>query len=229
MSEVITEKKPVDKVVAPEADDLKARLQKLIQDRESKNPAAEVKGAKKTFWEVTPDDFLEMPDMPKIKVKPKEEKNPVDEKKDSDQEDPDEEKTTGKKGKLTHDLKNSAANTAVGMTQLTIRMILTPIINYKFKKKFTDDEIEKIDDIVDKEDAALDEKEMVIKKKWNRLMKKRDAKIKGIEFDPQKEADLHKAFYNYFEVTESTMSPGWYLAFAMINVIGGSIVDVLTD
>jgi hypothetical protein len=212
-----------------EANDLKKRLEKLIADRQPSSEAAAKKAVQdvKPFWERTPDDFMKMPDMPKIRVKPKQQ-DPEADHQDDDQDQAQTENGQAKK-KPTHELKMGAANTAVGMTQLTVRMILTPIINYKFKKKFTDNEINKIDEIVDKDEAALDDSDLQIKKKWKRLMATRDKKIQGITFDEQKEKDLHKAFYNYFDFTESTMSPGWYLAFALINAIGGSIVDVVTD
>lgn len=139
--------------------------------------------------------------------------------------------SAGKKeeGPITEKTKRASARTAVGMLDLTQRGIFQPLQTWKFKRKFTNEEIEKIDLIEDKEDAKLEEKEIALKKKWNRLLKKYNKKYEDVPMKEKEKQDLEEAFYNYFDYKEKTLSPEWFIGMAVVNSIGGRAIDLITD
>lgn len=131
--------------------------------------------------------------------------------------------------KITDKAKHASARIAVGMLDLFQRSVFTPIHNHKFKKKFTEDEVERLDHVADAEKSSLDEKDIRIRNKWDRLSKKLEKKIKAIPFEEQERKDLEEAFFTYFDFKEKTLPPEWFVGMAVLNAMGKRAIDAFTD
>lgn len=131
--------------------------------------------------------------------------------------------------KITDKAKRSSARTAVGMLDLFQRGLFTPIINNKYKKKFTGDEISKLELIIDVEKKGLENEDLKLRNKWDRLMKKRDKKIDSIPFEETEKKDIEEAFYTYFDFKEKTLPPEWFVGMAVLNSFGKRAIDAFTD
>lgn len=144
---------------------------------------------------------------------------------------PDTEDKKQKPGKITDKAKQASARTAVGMLNLLQKGIFTPIISYKYKKKFTDEEITRLDEgqLIDKKKDELQPEDLALRNKWDRLMKKCERKLEEIPLDETEKKDLEEAFFAYFDYKEKTLPPEWFVAFACINAIGKRAVDVFTE
>jgi hypothetical protein len=185
-------------------------LQKLSEATETKIPGDSTKPIASSFWETSESDFETPEKKPEVKTETenKAEKSP----------------------KLTEQLKKGSARTAVNMLDFTNKALLTPVMNYKLKKKlaksFTEKQIEIIEN-ANEEDA--DETEKKLFAKLEKIIAKHTKKIDAIPFQPEEKEDLESAFYNYFDYTETALSPGWYLGLAITNTMGKRIIDVITD
>lgn len=133
--------------------------------------------------------------------------------------------------KITDKAKHASARVATGMLDMLQKSIFTPIISHKYKKKFTEDEINALDEknLIDREKNELAGDDLLLRNKWDRLMGKCMKKIDDVPLtDPEKD-DLNEAFYTYFDFKEKTLPPEWFVGFALINTIGKRLVDVVTD
>lgn len=144
-------------------------------------------------------------------------------------------KTTGedtepkeKNTKITDKAKKASARTAVNMLNLLQRGIFPPILNYKVQKKFTDQEIERLEEVQDAAKSALDDKDMALRNKFDRIMKSHNKKIEAVPFTETEEDDLEQAFYAYFDFKEKSLPPEWFLYMAVINTLGKRTIDVFT-
>jgi hypothetical protein len=196
-------------------------------DRETVHKEPGVSTSTKTettsYWNSTPDDF----DTPAKTVESKETKETEKESKTESKE-----VNTGNPGdkKITDRAKLGSARTAVGMVELTQGMLLKPWINHKFKKKFSPEDITRLSDKVAEADLdELDKADQKLRKKWDKLMTKRDKLMNAVPLKPDETKDLTEAFYNYFDITGKNMPPEWYLAFALINVTGNRVIDIAFD
>lgn len=134
-------------------------------------------------------------------------------------------------GKITEKAKRSSARVAVGMLDMLQKSVFTPIISHKYKKKFTEDEINALDqkNIIDKDPAQLAGEDLLLRNKWDRLMSKCQKKIEAIPMDETEKTDCEEAFYTYFDFKEKTLPPEWFVGFAILNSIGKRVVDVVTE
>lgn len=134
-------------------------------------------------------------------------------------------------GKITEKAKRASARTAVGMLNLIQKSVFTPIISYKYKKKFTEEEINQIEtkNLVDANKDHLHDDDLLLKNKWDRLMRKCSKKMDAIELQETEQKDLEEAFFVYFDYKEKTLPPEWFIGAAVINAFGKRLVDVITD
>jgi hypothetical protein len=206
----------------PSGEDL---LTTLAQVTEDKNPGNGNNIISSDFW-----DQKDPEETTTEKSKKTEEKNnPEKTKNPAVTEDPAENKPERPK-KLDREVKEASARTLVGMMNFTQKLIFTPIINYKFKKKFSDEEIEKLDaGVEDKNKDELDGEDLALRNKWDRLMRKRDKKIQGIPFDEGEEKDLHTACFNYMDIKEKELPPEYFLALTAATIIGKRAIDAFFD
>lgn len=203
------------------ADDLQTRLAAATQ---VKTPGAPTTVApKNSFWNASEEDF----EIPKTKEQKPEVKTDPETKTDNPNQ------PTGPV-KLTEKLKIGSATTAVGMIDFTNRLLITPIHTFKLKKKlektFTDQQLDLIDQkLFLADDKTLADEELRLKNRFASIMQKYEAKTGKIAMSEPEKANLHAAFYNYFDVTQKTLSPNWYLGLELVNLIGGRVVDAITE
>lgn len=177
----------------------------LEEATETKPPIDNATGAGWDFTKVTTD-----------------EKETIDDKKPDTEERKGEEKS--KPGERVPDTrKKLSAETATLMWDQFLQLVGNARVNSVFKKKLTPEEKERIltEDLEDKKLDEVEESDKVLKRKFDRLLKKRDAKIKNIPLNPTEWENHVKAFYNYFKVKDIELPPEWALAFTL----GGTLVD----
>lgn len=203
------------------ADDLQTRLN---QATATKEPGATKTVAPKTsFWNASDDDF----EAPAQKTQEPKEKaaEPTKEAKTE---------TEAKPTQLTEKVKSGSAKTAAGMIDFSNRMLLTPIVNFKLKKKlekgFTDAQLNLIESkLMEADEKSLEAEELRIKRRFDSILTKHQKKVDGLSMSDTEKKELEDAFYNYFDYTQKSLSPGWYIAMAIINSTGSRIVDAFTD
>lgn len=221
-------------------DDLQSRLDKAL---EKKTPGASLNNNSdipvNPYWQPSEDDFKKKPgaaEAAKENLKsatPGETKKEIIDDEEEEEEEPEieeEEKKHTKGAKPSEKMKLGGARSATGTLELTIKMIAVPLINYQAKKKFNVNEINKLDRISDMPITSLEGEELTLRNKFDRIMEKRDKKIamaKG--FTPDRKEDLIDAWKEYFDFTETTMSPMYYLMLASFNAVAGTIMDIALE
>lgn len=133
--------------------------------------------------------------------------------------------------KLSKDFKIASARITVSALDMTQRMIFTPLINRKYSKKFTEQESKILDEtnIIDEEKSLLNAQDLPLRNKFDRIMKKRDKKIKDIPFEDLESQDLEKMFYQYMDAKNTTLPPEIMLVIGIANVLGKRAIDLFTE
>lgn len=133
--------------------------------------------------------------------------------------------------KITDKAKRASARTVVNSIDLLQKSIFTPILSYKYNKKFTPEEINRLDDknLVDLKKDELEGEDLMLRNKWDRLMKKYNKKVDEIPFTDPEKADMEEAFYCYFDYKETTVSPMFFVGMNVVNNIGKRAIDILTE
>lgn len=141
-----------------------------------------------------------------------------------------EETKTERPKKLDKEIKEASARTMVGMIDFTQKAIFIPAINYKFKKKFNDDEINRLDaGAEDADKNTLEGEDLAVRNKWDRLMKKRDKKIDAVPFTEPETKDITLACFNYMDVKEKELPPELFLYLTIGTILGKRAIDVFFD
>jgi len=131
--------------------------------------------------------------------------------------------------RLTRDMKIASANSIIGMINITTRIFI-PIHNRKFQKKFTKEEILKLDKLVYKNsDQITDHEEISLKNKFDKLIKKHNKKLENVPLSEAEEKDLQTQLIAYMDFKNKTIPPEIGLLFNAISIIGNRVVDVTTD
>lgn len=133
--------------------------------------------------------------------------------------------------KLSKELKLATARITVSALDSTQRVIFTPLINRKYAKKFTPDEVNKLNDknIIDEAKERLEADDLTLRNKFDRLMKKRDKKLKDITFTDPESQDLEKIFVQYMDVKNEALPPEIMLFIGIANVLGKRAIDLFTE
>lgn len=155
------------------------------------------------------DDFETPPEKPKTEKQPEEKEKP----------------------KLTDKMKLANARITVSALNSTQRIIFTPLINRKYRKKFDPEEIEKLDktNLIDLPLDQVPDEDKSLRNKFDRIMEKRDKKINDIPFTEPESEDLEKMFYQYMDAKEANLPPEIMLVIGITNVIGKRAIDLCTD
>lgn len=204
-------------------------LQKLADQTEFKSPGEGNNVISSDFWDKKEDE--------KETVTPEEKKNEKETKATSDTKttettDTEETKPTPERPKkLDKEVKEASARTMVQMVDFTQKLIFTPIVNYKAKKKFTDAEVTRLDEsnIEDADKESLKDDDLALRNKWDRVMKRRDKKLKEIPFTDPEIKDLTTACYNYMDVKQKELPPEYFLALTIATIVGKRAIDVVFD
>lgn len=132
--------------------------------------------------------------------------------------------------KISKEAKHASARIAVAMLNITQGAIFKPLLNRKFKKKFTAPEAEKLDTLADIPKTSItDDKDLALRNKFDKLLKRHNKKIDGVDLEEQEEKDLASAFYTYMDVTGKSLPPEYLLMIALLNTVGKRSIDLFTD
>lgn len=141
-----------------------------------------------------------------------------------------EESATIPSKKLSKDVKEASARTAVGMLDFSQKLIFVPLLSWKFKKRFTPEEVKRLDaGVEDAKKEDLNDEDYKLRSKWDRLLKKHLKKIEAVPLEETEKADLEKAFYMYMDVKNKELPPEYFLGLTIITSIGKRAIDVITD
>ncbi len=218
-----------EKAGTDQSSDLLTRLSAVTERKEPGTQKAKDKTST-SYWESSDDDFesVEVPEKNSLEIN----KESAPAKKSETIPGKKEEPKT--EGKISERVKLGSAKTAVGMIDLTCKGLLTPILTYKTKKKlektFDEKQTKLIEEkLMDAELNELDAAEKRIKKRFDSIMAKYQKKVDAIPMSEPEKKDMTDAFYNYFDYTQTSLSPGWYLGMAITDTVGKRMIDVLTD
>lgn len=129
---------------------------------------------------------------------------------------------------LTDKAIRQSASVAVGMIDFTQQSLFLTIVKKKFDGKFNKEEKEKILDIEDKTGSFTEEEE-ALKKKWDRLCKKKEKLAASIPFTNDEEKKLEEAFFKYFQYKQIELPPSAHMWFAVANTLGQRAIDIVFD
>lgn len=216
--EVVTEEKTAETpapIIEEKSESTADRLARITE----KKPEPENKKVDTSFFG-SDDDF----------EKSEEKKFETTEEKKKDASSPADEKKPARDTKLTAQAMKASASTAVGMLDMTLQTILTPIHGWKFKKKFKKEEVLKLEDLVDAElDKIEAEEDLKLRKKWDRLFKKYEKKKDAVALTDKEKTDLEGNFVTYFEHTQKSLPPEYLIYMGLANVVGKRVVDLVVE
>lgn len=130
---------------------------------------------------------------------------------------------------LSEKTKRASARTVCGMYDMSQKAIFIPALNRKYKKKFSEEEIDRLDKVADANKVHLSPDDFQLRSKWDNLMTKRDIKVKAVPMNREEKQDMEQMLYDYFDFTNTAISPAWGLVFAVVNTTGKRFIDVITD
>jgi hypothetical protein len=125
--------------------------------------------------------------------------------------------------------KRGGARSIVGTINMTQRIIFTKLADNRFKKKFSLEEMNRLDQVADASLANLDDEDRRIRNKFDRLIRKHNKTLEGIQFSSDEVKDFEEAFYLIQDESGKAL-PVWLFAlFAGINSIGKRAMDIYFD
>jgi hypothetical protein len=124
-----------------------------------------------------------------------------------------------------------SASNAVGMVDTANRAILTPIVNWKIKKKMEkiNPDLEELEKLIDSDDADLEDAGKRQKKAFERLMKKSQKVLNSIPLSEEETERGKKTFKEYFTHTGKSLPPSMMLWFFMANTTVPRAIDIIFD
>lgn len=126
--------------------------------------------------------------------------------------------------KRKEEIRVASAETAVASLDAMIELVGGFIVNRKFKKQFTKEELKKGRDIFDRDPDMLDDGDKELQKKFKRELDVRAEKLKQLPFETTDTERLNAIFYNYFKITNKELSP----EFLLYTGIGSILIDKAT-
>lgn len=173
-------------------------------DKATQNIAKKVK-----LWN-TDNDF--------VKTEKKETEKAADKKDNKEEEEP-----------VSETDKKASAETATSLLDFALVTIFTPIEKYKFKKKFLKEEWPRVKSLQYADKTKLSADDLVLLNKITKELAKFTARKDEIELNPDEARKHERAFYAYFEATNTKLSPGWILWSSLAATIGGRVTDALFE
>lgn len=205
-------------------------LTQLANETETKLPGDGNKVINSDFWDKKPEET----ETPEEKKPEKETEAPEEKKSEKETKTAETEEVKPvpeRPKKLDKEVKEASARTMVQMVDFTQKLIFTPIVNYKARKKFTDAEVNRLDEsnIEDANKESLEGEDLALRNKWDRVMKRRDKKLKDIPFTDPEIKDLTTACFNYMDVKQKELPPEYFLALTIATIVGKRAIDVVFD
>lgn len=133
--------------------------------------------------------------------------------------------------KVSEEVRKASAETATMMFDQLLQLTGNFAVNNKFKKKLTADEQKRVleKDLEDCELDALEEEDRILKKKFDRLIKNRDKKIKNIPLDADETKRCETSFNQYLKEKNIEVPSEYLLAFTLITILADRTIEVYAD
>lgn len=123
----------------------------------------------------------------------------------------------------------ASATVTIGVVDLMQRTILNIVLNKKFEKKFTEQELETVDRVEDLPEEKLSPEESNLKRRFNKSFAKYEKNGASIPFTPDEKDEMREILAEYYKVTGKSVSPNLLLAGAFIDKIGKRVATIMFD
>jgi hypothetical protein len=131
---------------------------------------------------------------------------------------------------VTRAVKEAQARITTSSINTLQKLIFEFIVNLKTKKKFKPEEITRLEFISDANPTELtDVKDKNLWLKWDKIMKKRDKKIKKIDMTEDERRDMTAMFMDYQEASGRILSPGWGLSIQIADVLAKRAITTFME
>lgn len=123
----------------------------------------------------------------------------------------------------------ASATVTIGITDLIQRTILNIVLNKKFAKKFTEEQMEIVDRVEDLPDDRLSPEETSLKRRFNKSFAKYEKTGENIPFTKPEKDEMKEILSEYFIVTGESVSPKLLLVGAFVDKIGKRVATIMFD
>lgn len=123
----------------------------------------------------------------------------------------------------------ASATVTIGIVDLMQRTVLNIVLNKKFEKKFTEEQMEIVDRVEDLPEDKLSPEESNLKRRFNKSFAKYEKTGDSIPFTPDEKDDMREILSEYYKVTGKSVSPNLLLAGAFIDKIGKRVATIMFD
>ena len=134
-----------------------------------------------------------------------------------------------RKPKVPDEVKRASAETATATTEAVMEMIAFPIIDYKFKKKFSKDQLARGLELEDKEFETLNTEEQKLQARIKYALKTRDKKREAIPLDKDEKKGVMDAWYQYFKIKDAAIGPEVLLYLLLGRLLVNRTVEIARD
>lgn len=138
----------------------------------------------------------------------------------------DQRQTINNKAKVSTLEKQASAETATALMDSILSTICHPILKYKLKKNFTADEWKRFKSIQYVDVSKLEGADLIFYNKVIKLNKEYVDKMNAIEMQPGEIKRHEKTFYQYFEITNTKLSPSWLLIANISTAVTDRIIEI---
>lgn len=123
----------------------------------------------------------------------------------------------------------ASATVTIGIVDLMQRTVLNIVLNKKFEKKFTEEQMEIVDRVEDLPDDKLSPEESNLKRRFNKSFAKYEKTGDSIPFTSDEKDEMREILSEYYKVTGKSVSPNLLLAGAFIDKIGKRVATIMFD
>lgn len=123
----------------------------------------------------------------------------------------------------------ASAIVTIGVVDLIQRTVLNIIVNKKFEKKFSEEQMAIIDRVEDMPDDKITEEEVSLKRRFNKTFAKYEATGKSIPFTQPEKDEMKEILETYYIASGKKVSPNLLLAGAFIDKIGKRVATVMFE
>lgn len=123
----------------------------------------------------------------------------------------------------------ASATVTIGIVDLMQRTVLNIVLNKKFEKKFTEQQMEIVDRVEDTPEDKLTPEEASLKRRFNKSFAKYEKTGESIPFTVTEKDEMKEILSEYYKVTGKSVSPNLLLAGAFIDKIGKRVATIMFD
>lgn len=123
----------------------------------------------------------------------------------------------------------ASARVFTKMVDMGQTMIFRPILNYKFKKKFTQEERDRLKELEFISEEQYTESDKKLLTKYEKLAAKHEKKDSEIPLNKEEEKDLQDFTAMYCDIKKKELPPEWGIAISLMVIICRRTTDVFFD